>query len=112
MPVSGGSSQDESDSSSRELSELIAMVREQLARLATARDSERQAQWEAIAEVAVLVAVGFLATVGAAVILIVDTDANQWWWLGVGLAAALTVISAARLVPMVRRATRARGGTA
>jgi hypothetical protein len=71
-------------------------VSEQLATVVAALDSERQAQWAAIAEVAALVIVGFLATVAAAVILFVDNDANQWWWLGVGLAAALTFISARR----------------
>jgi hypothetical protein len=92
MPVSGDSSQEESDSPNRGLSEQLARVSEQLATVVAALDSERQAQWAAIAEVAALVIVGFLAAVAAAVILFVDNDANQWWWLGVGLAAALTFI--------------------
>ena len=56
-----------------------------------------------IAEVAVLDIVAFLATVAAAVLLGDNDDANQWWWLGVGLATALIVISVACLIPMRRR---------
>jgi hypothetical protein len=62
-----------------------------------------------IAQVAVLDIVAFLATVAAAVILRDHDDANQWWWLGVGLAFALTVISAACLIPMIQRSRAARG---
>jgi membrane protein YdbS with pleckstrin-like domain len=77
------------------------------------RESPEPGRRAVIAEVAVLDIVAFLATVGAVVKLIVDDAANPWWWLGVGLAAALTVISAVRLIPMVSRyrATRARGDT-
>jgi hypothetical protein len=76
-------------------------------------DFPEQGQLAAIAEVAVLDIVAFLATVAAVGILIVDAEANRWWLLGGGLAFALTVISAARLIPMWRRyrATRARWDT-
>jgi hypothetical protein len=76
-------------------------------------ESPEQGQRAAIAEVAVLDVVGFLAAATAALILIVNSEANQWWWLGVGLAFALTAITTALLIPMVSRyrATRAGEGT-
>src|SRR6185437_4247315 len=63
----------------------------------------REAKREELAVVAALDAVGLLLTLVAAVVLGVSNGANRVWWLVVGVAVLLSVVTTAMLVRLIAR---------